>query len=200
MTRLTNATREAIALDLLKLKFTERGNSLLLENAALFDAVYRSHYERQIIKAMERLIAVAGTKALERSSCFDCRTPEARRVKVGTISFGKCGLTFTGKVTSRSIINDDRYNVWDFTCGEIGDRLLQFSKDQQAFELEITQSHREVLAALGSITTAKQLKELWPEALPFLEKHIAAAPKANLPAVQFQHLNATFGLPIEVAA
>lgn len=201
MSRITNQIRHAIAKDLLELKFKPTCEALLAENAALFELAYITHYSAEIRELIERLQSATKKRAFSLVSKFDCRTSDGLKVPIGAIRIGNDKFSVTGKAGQYPVLDSERYDSLSFSIDtEIDIRLKKFAQDQRAFADAITKARAEALAALNSINTAKQMEGVWPEALPFLEKHLLPPAKTNVPAVQFQHLNAAFGLPVEVAA
>ena len=201
MSRITNQIRQAIAVDLLDLRFRKMGEELLAENAALFDLAYCTRYTPEVRALMEKLQAASGKKALFTSAKIECRTSSGFRITVGSIRIGTEKWAVRGEGVWRPIFEEHR-NVRMSVCAEteLDAKLQKFATDQSDFAGAISKAHAEAIAALNSINTAAQMEKVWPEALPFLSKHLLPPAKPNLPAVQFQHLNAAFGLPVEVAA
>ncbi|WP_298165348.1 Nmad5 family putative nucleotide modification protein [Novosphingobium sp.] len=201
MSRITNQIRQAIALDLLDLRFTKTGEELLAENAQLFELAYCTRYASEVRGLMEKLQSASGKKALRTSTKIECRTSSGYRITVGSIRLGTEKWAVRGEGVWRPIF-EQHCNTPLLVDAEteLDARLQKFATDQQAFVDAISKAHAEAMAALNSINTAAQMEKVWPEALPFLSKHLLPPAKPNLPAVQFQHLNAAFGLPVEVAA
>lgn len=194
MSRLSKQVRENMANDLLLLKFEERGEILADRSAELFDIVYESRYDL----GTRRLMASLKKKfqdAFSHWGTIDCLAPGGLRISVGRAQFGHGKIKFRASVVNRPFLPNDRHNgAWRFDQCNIGQQLEQFAADQMALVDDIKAAEHELLGALSGVTTAKQLSELWPEAMPILGKHIPIPSGSNLPAVQFAKLTSEFGL------
>lgn len=69
---------------------------------------------------------------------------------------------------------------------------------ERDFNERFKTARREIDAVIGSITTTGRLKEVWPEAAPFVAPIEKSAPA--LPAPPIADLNKTLGLPVKDAA
>lgn len=69
---------------------------------------------------------------------------------------------------------------------------------EKDFHARFKSAQREIAAVIGSVSTTARLKEIWPEAAPFVAPIEKSAPA--LPAPPIADLNKTLGLPVKEAA
>ena len=195
MTRLTKTIRARMVKDLLERRFNEQGNSLAARSAELFSIVYDDHYDDESRKMIARL-----TK--KHRGAFDCySTIETRAggmsISVGSSRIGLDVLWWRAEVTALPFLPCDRRGgVFSYVNCPISQQLEQFAQDQLSLTREIENARKELSGALDTVTTAKQLSELWPEAMPIIGKYIPVARGSNLPAVQFSRLTESFHLNV----
>ena len=192
MTRLTKQTRENMVADLLRRKFEEPGAALMQRSIELFKLIYEDHYDATTRGHMAKIKA-RYRDGFEHYSRIDCKGPGGMRISVGATRFGADGIFFIPKVEPLPFLADHRAD-WPYIECEIGQQLADFAALQAGLIKDIQAARREALGALSTVTTAKQLTELWPEAMPILAKHIPVPSGSNLPAVQFAKLTESFGL------
>jgi len=134
-------------------------------------------------------------EAFRHYDAIDCRT-SIGRVPVGRVAVGASPILWRAIVESRPFLDTDRHHDsrWTYVDGPIAAQIVAFANAQVAFTNEIKAAKAEALGALSTVTTVKQLTELWPEAMPILGKHIPMSQGSNLPAVQFAKLTEAFGL------
>lgn len=193
MTRLTKEIRERMVKDLLVRRFNERGEELAARSTALFATIYEDQYDQE----MRRLIAKIKKRfrnAFYHYSSIKCLAPEGMRVTIGATRIGNHGVFFTPKIETVPFCNSNDGSDFHYVDGPFSAELASFGKDCLTFANDITAARNEVLGALSSVTTVRQLTELWPEALPILERHLPVPSRSNLPAVQFANLTQAFGL------
>jgi hypothetical protein len=195
MTRLTKHVREAMTRDLLDRRFKPQGLALVERSKALFVTIYDSRYNADT-KGLMRKLKAKFHDAFQHYGTIETRAPGGIKISVGNANFGYGVVTFRGNVEHRPFLNGDRTaERWTFTDCEIGQQLSDLANDQLAFVNSIKTAERELLSALGSITTAKQLYEVWPEATDILNRHMPVASNtSSLPAIQFAKLTDAFGL------
>jgi Nucleotide modification associated domain 5 len=191
MTRLTNHVREKMVTDLLNRRFEAQGKALASRSSALFVEVYEDTYDaetRRLMKQIEKRLknAFVHVQRLELNVA-------GMQLSIGRVSIGSEKITFVPDVTPRPMLNNPGKFATYSDC-PLAEKLRAFAQDQKTFCEEIVRAKREAFSALSSVTTAKQLSELWPEAMPIIGKHIPMASGSNVPAVQFAHLSKAFGL------
>lgn len=193
MPRLTNHVRERMASDLLKRRFTEAGEELAVRSAELFRLAYESVYDQETRRIINKL-KKKFRNGIRHFSTIHTNTG-GLRIPIGATTIGTKELTFRATVDPLPFIGGNGGGEFTFSGCEIGTAIEKFGQDIGAFAAEIAKAHSELIGALSSVTTDKQLAELWPEAMPILGQHIPAATGRNLPAVQFSKLSQSFGLP-----
>lgn len=194
MTRLTKHVREAMIKDLLTKRFSAEGEALARRSEELFVQVYNSRYNADTRTLMRKLKAKFHD-AFSHYGTIECLAPGGKAITVGNSTFGYELLKFRGQADHLPFLNGDRVRSrWAFTDCDIGQALEKIAADQLQFTEAVKIATRQLEGALGSVTTAKQLLELWPESADILTRHLPVANTSNLPAVQFAKLTEAFGL------
>lgn len=78
----------------------------------------------------------------------------------------------------------------------IGQEYLELMAEYKEFEKTVFDAKVKANAIVESVNTTKQLKEVWPEITPFVEKYETVEIQ-TLPDVTREDLNKVFGLPVE---
>ena len=78
---------------------------------------------------------------------------------------------------------------------EIAEKLTQFAEDQAAFITTLKNAWAQLFAALGSISSVRQLQEQWPEVVPLVAHLLPDGTGRNLPSVQFSKMNELYRIP-----
>lgn len=194
MTRLTKQIRENIANELLNRRFKERGGVLATRSDELFQRVYNDHYDAETQRLMKRLKAKY-RDAFHHYGTIECRAPGGLRVSIGRAQIGSSSVGWRGTTEQHPfLLNDRDSRNWAYTDCEIGEALTSFATDQAALVTEIKSANAELIGALNTLTTVKQLEELWPDVIDIALKHVPVPSGSNLPAVQFAKLSTSFGL------
>ena len=79
---------------------------------------------------------------------------------------------------------------------EFIDDIQKFSINKEKYNSDRNSDYSALYGKLLSINTTNQLKESWPEGLPFYKKYLEMDKKKQLVAV-FDSINEKLGLPIE---
>jgi Nucleotide modification associated domain 5 len=192
MTRLTKDVRERMVRDLLLLKFEAAGKALCVRSAALFHEVYEDQYDdetRRLMRQIEKRMKSA-FRHIER---LDLNVG-GWTLKIGRVQIGVERITFYPEITPQPVLNLGYDKFGTYSDCPLAQKLRAFMQDTKTFADEIAAGRCEALGALSTITTAKQLSEMWPEAMPIIGKHIPMQSGSNVPAVQFAKLTESFGL------
>jgi hypothetical protein len=196
MTRLSNYTREKMALALVKHRFADRAASLVAESQELFRQCYDLHHNAEDKKHIAAL-AKRHPQGLPKDSSFNINLA-GRRETVGAQNIAK---HWSAQVAPRYCLADaDSYPgmVVDPQT-PLGERIIAFADGEDSLREEADLAYREALGALNQFTTAKRLAEDWPEAMPVIADLIPEDSR-TLPVVQVGALNAKFKLPPHLAA
>lgn len=185
MTRLTNSTRESIAMTAIAHAFDPRAEGL----AKAEDALAREAYGFLIPDAETKTVATLPDNWFRRDSC---------------LRFNAGGYRVTLRTTGDALPvpyaprgSSDR----GYGCNEIGviphgdlaDRIQDHVRAKETLKEERQKTYRQVLTMLGAVTTINRLKEVWPEGEPFFARYAESGP-ASLPAVRVNEINAALGL------
>ena len=198
--RLTTDLRERLCNDLLRHRFSKEFADLMKERAALAHAVWNDIYkpsERAIIEGLP-----AGW------------LPEFPSISVRFGPFGYETLPFNGDYCDLRFLLPDRKAPEQMMvrmaarhkgCAKVYDvghkleaRHAKVKDAYKDFNERLKTARREITSVVGSVSTTGRLKEVWPEAAPFLAPIEKSAP--SLPAPPIAALNKTLGLPIKEAA
>lgn len=197
MTRLTNEIRDRMTRDILIHANREAGEALCRESIALFDQVYADNYDAQTQALMAKLLKIHKS-AFEHRNTISVNVG-GYSVDIGRIRPGSGEVRFCIEPpvvpTIRSIDNRIAY----LDCN-IAVALKDFADRRKCFDADIKAQWERLRATFNGITTAKQLTEQWPEAMPIVARHIPEK-RGQLPAIPFARLNDEFRLPpAEVSA
>ena len=86
---------------------------------------------------------------------------------------------------------------------DLCDKLLKNHSNMEDLKKEKRDAEYKLKSLLNSVSTTKQLKEIWPDGEPFyahLVKNPKMALKTNLPAILISDINKIFELPKQEAA
>ncbi len=187
--RLTKYDRDQMAKALTRHRFNDCAQGLMLESAALFNAVLDERYDTQTLKLMRQL-QKRQPKAFDQVDCLGLR-PRGFCVSVGARSIGAYGKgVWMPVVARRSVLHGHDCELND----QLTDRAAQFGLDTKKFAEDVSEAYRRALATLSQFTTGKALVEKWPEAIPVIGSLIPSEDR-SLPVVQLQAINDEFGLP-----
>ncbi len=192
MTRLTKDVREWMVTDLLRLRFDEAGKALAKRSAELFTLVYEDRYDaetRRLMKALMKRVKGAFTHL----DVIDLNV-RGMSLNIGRFRIGDEKVIFFPEITPRPTLNKTGGKFAVYSDCPISEQLCDFATDIAKFAKDIQSAKTEALGALSSVTTAKQLSEMWPEAMPVIGHRIPMPTGSNLPAVQFSKLTKAFGL------
>jgi hypothetical protein len=192
MTRLTKEIREAMATDLLKHKFEAAGKALAARSAELFDLVYEDKYDAETRRLMNAIMKHM-RRSFDHNSVIDTNAG-GLSLRIGGCNIGTERILFCPEIEPRPFLKHFNRDFYSYSDCPIGEKLTAFAMDVKAFAEEISTAKIEAIGALSSITTAKQLAEMWPEAMPIIGKRIPIPSGRNVPAVQFSELTKAFGL------
>lgn len=201
MSRLSNDTRQKMAVALVHHRFNERAKTLCCESAALFHAVLDDQYDEQTRKLIAQL--EKRRKGALPSTDHLTANVAGRRIEVGARYIGSVRTSWGGhwlaKAERRPILQPEtRWDAISYLDGPIAERLIAFADAEQALREEVDPAYRKALGALAQFSTGKRLGEDWPEAMPVIG-HLIPENDRQLPVVQVAALNAEFDLPPELA-
>jgi len=189
MAKLSKNTRERMAKALVRHRYQGRADELLVESAALFDAVYEARYDaptRSLMGKLEKL----HPKAFSTANQFMINA-RGMRVGIGAYAVGIYALVrWEQNLPNRSVF--DRYN--ETAPEELVDRIAEFGLSTKAFDDAVKQAYTRALGTINQFGTAKRLAEEWPEAMPIIGELIPTEDR-TLPVVQLEAINDEFGLP-----
>lgn len=200
MSRLSNNIRAEMAQTLVRHRFAERADALMIESRVLFGLVYDDHYGPKVRANME---------ALEKSFKGALNTGSelmvnlmGRMIHVGATAFGAGGIFWSPEIVARPFLKDQigyRSHVGMLDDHVLAKRLVAFADDRKHLIEEIDPAYRRALGTLAQFQNGKKLAEGWPEAMPLIGSLIPENDR-TLPVVQVAALNAEFKLPPALAA
>lgn len=190
MAKISKGTRERMAAALVRHKFNERAEALMIESAALFNAVLDERYDAATQKLMRQLLK-KHPNAFRMTDGLYLRA-NGMRVSVGANIIGDYSIArWSPTVKERPILADDSDAE---PSRELADRIAAFAMETEDFSEQMRFAYRRALGALEQFTTAKRLTEEWPEAMPVID-HLLAVEDRALPVVQLEAINDEFDLP-----
>ena len=208
MSKLTKDTRERMARAIVKHAYGKQAEALVAKHVALFDRVYAFQYSGKLREAMDALLTLE-PDALPKRRGFTVNV--GMSIDLGTwMSFSPnmCGCLAETK-GNRELPYLHCHNGWshrvhipdgDKRDPNLHQDIRQYADEYTALKAECERAYNEAFAALSSFSTAKRLREGWPEVLPLIEDMLPSGERAGLPAVQVNKLNDKFGLPPEQEA
>lgn len=200
MTRLTKGVRDKIIDELLLKRFKPQGIDLAKQSERLFLLIYETRYDPDTRRQVNKLKSKFHD-AFQHYGTIECLAPGALRITVGNSIFGWGNTRFRGEVEHRPFLAGDRStNKWTFVDCEIGQQLSAFAASQTSLIADIKATSHEIEGALSTVSTDRQLGELWPEVLPIAKRYMPVEGRRNLPAIQFSKLTQSLGLHPVVAA
>lgn len=200
MARLSNTTREKMAVALVKHRFAETAAELVAQSQELFRKLYDGHYDTETRKHIAAIIK-KHRKAFGKATALEANVG-GREIAVGAVSLGWKGVSWPVEVEARPTAGD--IGGWRNGIG-IGDEhplrgsLVEFADRRDTLRESCETAYREALGALNQFSTGKRLGEEWPEAMPVIGDLIPEDDR-TLPVVQVANLNSKFGLPPETLA
>lgn len=108
----------------------------------------------------------------------------------------QCLALFNSKISpdvTKKYVDHNRSYITLNEPGKLYDRLSQSDSDIESLSREVVGFRRQVKGALSQVTTVKKLKEVWPEAVPYLPELVKQ--QSTAVALPVETLNAICGLP-----
>lgn len=192
--KLTVAMRESIAREMIKHRFCKEAAKLVKERAALARAVYDDLY-----KAKDRKLIESLPKGwLPESSSIRVRFAESYE----EIEFSGHNYNFKAYLLKPEPVllplawKHRNSCVASYDAGHrLSIRHAELTAKTNELFKRIYEAEAQIDGALDSVTTTGKLREVWPEAAPFVAKYEKpASPK--LPAIPVASLNAMLNLPV----
>jgi hypothetical protein len=190
MTRLTKNVREQMAVILLKKRFIPECEAMAARSAALFHKVYEDIYDVETRGLMAKIIA-KHKYGLEWKDVVSVNA-NGYRIDLGRKAVGWIHIKVTAEFDRKPFLKQEQ-SVVHYGDYPITEHIITFATDARSLSDTISRAYVEIMGVLGQCTTAKQLANLWPEALP-LVGHLILHDKPGLPSIQFSGLNAAYGL------
>jgi len=198
--RLNNDLRESFCNSLLRHRFSEEFAGLMKDRAALANAIWLDLYKPSERATIESL--PAGWM------------PEFPDISVRFGPYGYERLFFNGDPQDLRFLLPNgkapepvliRMAAKHNGCAKVYDtghklqvRHAALKDAEKDFHARLKTAQREMAAVIGSVSTTARLKEIWPEAAPFVSAIEKSSPA--LPAPPIADLNKTLGLPVKDAA
>lgn len=191
MARLSNYTREKMAVALVEHRFADRAATLIAESRELFRQCYDHHHSAEDRKHIAALTK-RHPKGLGKDSALNTNV-SGRRISVGAQAIAKY---WRAEVQPLYTLGDaDSYPGMGIDAqSDLGIRIVAFSESEAKLREDVDIAYREALGALNQFTTGKRLAEDWPEAMPVIGDLIPEDDR-TLPVVQVSNLNGKFKLP-----
>jgi hypothetical protein len=205
--RLTIDIRQSVASSVLRHRFAEEVAALVRDRKALADDVYEDVYRKA---DRERMNALP-----------EGWLPQSPNItaKFGEHSAGYAQLPFDGSLPSGKLhqfqvrAKSHHNGIWRRIteknkggCSKayepthkLAKRHEELRTRQITLEQVISESQKQIGAALNGVTTAAALVKAWPEMEPFVKAYLVPA-VTNLPSIPTSKLNEIFKLPVKKAA
>lgn len=199
---ITNDMRGRINHALLKHAYAEPLAAFLAVETPLVLEMHHHAYEPSVRQAMELLDRKHSGSIARRSSA--CVNAGGQRITIG--GGGRNGgrgemqdILPDHDSPSVLVIDAHRYDNLVMLAldadSPVAKRVLDYAADRERLNAEIKTRRAEIAGVLSEIRTDKQLRACWPEAIPLAAPILKIEPKAQLPMVPLDSLNAALGLP-----
>lgn len=199
---ITNDMRGRINHALLKHAYADTLRAFLAVETPLVLDVHVAAYEPSVRQAMELLAAKHDGSIPRRSSATVNAGGQRITIGAGGRNDGRGEMQdILPEHDSPSIlvIDPHRYDNSVMLAVNADDvmakRVLAYAADRERLNAEIKTRRAEIAGVLSEIRTDRQLRERWPEAVPLAAPILKIEPKAQLPMVPLDGLNAALGLP-----
>lgn len=185
MTKLTNWIREGIAKRAVAASFDPRNQMLLAAEDALAREAYTVAFTKQELAAVAKIPA----NWVRLDAC---------------LRFNVAGLTITLDLIGEGLpvpykVKGSEYGGWGckplvaIPHGDLADRVQAHANDKEDYKRQRRDALAKVEALLGSVSTLKQLADIWPEGAPFYS--VLSERPVLPPAIRVDEINAALGLP-----
>jgi len=174
--KLTKEIRESIVRNAVHASFEKRTQEIVLREHEIGMELYHLTYDKQTLDA----VAAMPKHWFRHDSCleFNCGGYRLRFVVKKPVP-----VPYSASCTTLN----------SFTA-EQGDKPYQFAKEKEKLREQADEARSHLMAVLQSVTTAKRLKEIWPEGEPFYARYLTDEPKGGLPAHRFETINQMLGI------